>query len=373
MAIILVATYMNSSVYPAVGTLACWTSGGYAQTCPASATSGIIGIAAANPTAAIGTTNYVQIVRMGTALCQFPSTATQGDYVVASSTGGECADAGNSYPAASQAVGIVVSGSSGGGYYVFTMNDQQASASSFALQSFSSFAGVQGDVALDTTNDRVLFGAGSSGSPLTLVASTSPLGLVPAPSMPSHDTICWKHTDPFGCDNAGSGGLHYFQSHLGLPAGFFSAAGRTVRLTYNFSINSNTSGAGALPTTSFSLSYTANSVTTQIYTSEANTLPYALTSQQVQVVCTVSGTGATSSIAATLYANCTSGVVGSGTVAGSNLNYFPLLAYNIATVQTALDTYDSGESLDLGLDYEGASPLNGDNVTILNVIPEFIQ
>jgi hypothetical protein len=81
-------------------------------------TSGVEGIVMANA----GTSGNALVTRAGQASCIFDGATTAGDYVQISSTvGGDCYDAGATYPTSSQVLGRVLSTNASGGTYAMNL------------------------------------------------------------------------------------------------------------------------------------------------------------------------------------------------------------------------------------------------------------
>jgi len=141
-------------------------------------TGGIVGICTANCGVA-GTYATATIQTAGPASCVFAGATTAGDYVqISSGTGGDCADAGATYPTSGQVLGRVLSTNGGGGTYALDLFPSEMQASS----------GSGGVASVALQNNGSAYGSMTSGQNGTLnftnctVTGTAPSFTIACPS-----------------------------------------------------------------------------------------------------------------------------------------------------------------------------------------------
>ena len=359
---------------PPNGYPACWNfATAQAAKCSSSSLRRVIGIVF-NNAVSIGAVNYSEIVRLGTTSCVFDSlspTPTAGHYVILSPTSSKCWDTtSSSWPSAQTPIGIVASTPTGP--YVFVTNgDAPPSAALGTSNTWT--AGVQnfqaatslivpggaagtpavGTIAYDGPGARYSLQQGSA----TVVPVTSPLNLVPALPPETPDILCAA-----GCPNVSTDGMApvAFQSYLALPDGFFASAGRSVRITYQ--LLANVATTGSIPV--FSLRWTSSSDTSPVVlyrASDASALAVVAANRQFSITCVVTA-GAAAGSSVPLHSSCSSSLLSGSWLLTANQE----VPHSVDTSATA-----TNERISLALYYAAGG--TGDNVTLIGVIPEFLQ
>ena len=140
-------------------------------------TTGLIGMAGATTVAG----DMVSVTVYGTAACLFDGATTAGDYVQASTTvGGNCHDAGASYPTNNQILGFVLSSNAGAGAYTVFLFGVEIRGTSASAGNVTSVFGRTGAVVAEANDYAVgqVTGAAPLASPAFTGTVTIPTAVV---------------------------------------------------------------------------------------------------------------------------------------------------------------------------------------------------
>lgn len=159
---------LNSSTGTTTNRLSCLDSSGKAVNCPASAV-GVIGVCVTG----CGTSGSASIAVAGSAGCAFDGSTTAGDYVVPSSTSGECTDAGQTYPSTGvNLVGRVPTTNTGSGTYTIVITPPELRPGVPAGTSSTQYGAAY--AASSTANDLSFTTAGATGTVLAGATAAPP-------------------------------------------------------------------------------------------------------------------------------------------------------------------------------------------------------
>jgi len=189
-------------------------------------TGGVIGVVVDGA----GTTLSAQIARGGQASCAFDGATTAGDYVqISSTTGGDCHDAGASYPGTGQVLGRVLSTNAGAGTYAMLVAGSEIQAP--AAGAVSTVFGRAGTITAQAGDYSVgqVTGAAGLSSPTFTGTPTAP---TPATSDSSTKlaTTAWVSNQGYGTGGGvGSGNAGQALS--------YSATGSTAAATSTYGID----------------------------------------------------------------------------------------------------------------------------------------